>query len=118
MDQSLGSLASEFSDSMGEKKTKNKKGMSCLGLRTDLSFILNKQIEDPYTAIVSTDIPHKYLDTYTIGVSLDKPHKYVDYSLVSRLLNYTTVVWVYDLPSHGVCSNRQLFFNMEQSSIL
>lgn len=79
--------------------------MSCLGLRTDLSFILNKQIENPYVSI------------YTTIVSTDIPHKYLDYSLVSRLFNYTTVVWVYDLPSHGVCSTRQLFFNMEQSSI-
>lgn len=80
--------------------------MSCLGLRTDLSFILNKQTEDPYfstyTTIVSTDIPHKYLDTYTIGVSTDIPHKYLDYSLVPRLFNYTTVVRIYDLPSQGV----------------
>lgn len=106
MDQSLGSLASEFSDSMGKKKkTKNKKGMSCLGLRTDLSFILNKQIENPYVSI------------YTTIVSTDIPHKYLNYSLVSRLFNYTTVVWVYDLPNNGVCSTRQLFFNMEQSSI-
>lgn len=78
--------------------------MSCLGLRTDLSFILNKQTEDPYfstyTTIVSTDI--KYLDTYTIGVSTDIPHKYLDYSLVPRLFNYTTVVRIYDLPSQGV----------------
>lgn len=105
MDQYLGLLASESSDSNGEK-TKNKKWMPCLGMRTDLSFILNKQIEDPYvstyTTIVSIDIPHKYLGTYTIGVSMDIPHKYLDHSLVSRLFNYTTVVRIYDLPSHGV----------------
>lgn len=98
--------------------------MPCLGMRTGLSFILNKQIEDPYvstyTTIVSTHIPHKYLDTYTIGVSMDISHKYLDYSLVSRLFNYTTVVRVYVLPSHGVWmgftvpGNNSLIWNSPQ----
>lgn len=80
--------------------------MSCLGLRTDQSFILSKEIKDPYvstyTTIVSTDTPHKHLDTDTIEVSINTPHKYLDYSLVPRLFNYRTIGRVYDLPSHGV----------------